>query len=85
LPADTAIVPLPAKIFLAGIPKTTVERIAGAILYAATDKDMESNGSAWLLPDDGPVLQIERAEFKVGVYDTIESKLGYVDVSVLWR
>ncbi|KAL0956837.1 hypothetical protein HGRIS_002949 [Hohenbuehelia grisea] len=72
--ADTNIVPLPAKLFLAGIPKTPVPRIAGAIFYAATDRSPASNGSAWLLTDDGPVFQVPKEEFKEGVYGMIDRR-----------
>jgi len=72
--ADTAIVPVVAKLFLAGIPKTPVERIAGAIFYAATDEDMETSGSGWLLADDGPVFRVDKEEFKLGVYKMIDER-----------
>ncbi|KAF8893434.1 hypothetical protein BD779DRAFT_1467786 [Infundibulicybe gibba] len=72
--ADTAIVPVVAKLFLAGIPLTPVPRIAGAIFYAATSPDPETNGCAWLLPDDGPVFLVPREEFKLGVYKMIDDR-----------
>lgn len=66
------------KAFLAGIPKTPIERIAGAILYAATDVNMESSGSAWLLPDNGPVYKLEKEAFKLGVYGMIDNRANAV-------
>jgi hypothetical protein len=72
--SDTGIVPLPVKIILAGIPKTPVSRVAGAIFYAATDRDEKSNGSAWLLVDDGPVFMVPKEEFKQGVYKMIDDR-----------
>jgi len=72
--ADTDIVPIPAKLFLAGIPKTPVPRIAGAVVQAATNPDPETNGCAWLLPDDGPVFMVPREEFKLGVYEMIDKR-----------
>jgi len=72
--ADTGIVPVPVKVFLAGIPKTPVSRIAGAIFYAATDSDEKSSGSAWLLVDDGPVFMVPKEEFKQGVYKMIDDR-----------
>jgi hypothetical protein len=71
---DTAIVPLAAKVFLAGIPLTPVSRIAGAIFYSATNPDPETSGCAWLLPDDGPVFLVPREEFKMGVYKMIDER-----------
>ncbi|XP_006460744.1 hypothetical protein AGABI2DRAFT_203925 [Agaricus bisporus var. bisporus H97] len=72
--ADTAIVPLPVKVALAGIPLTPVPRIAGAIFHAATNPDPETNGCAWLLLDDGPVFRIKPEEFKQGVYGMIDNR-----------
>jgi len=76
--ADTGIVPVPVKIFLAGIPKTPVSRVAGAIFYAATDRDEKSSGSAWLLVDDGPVFMVPKEEFKQGVYKMIDDRANAV-------
>ncbi|KAF8972996.1 hypothetical protein BDZ97DRAFT_1912597 [Flammula alnicola] len=72
--ADTAIVPTPVKLFLAGIPLTPVPRVAGAIFYAATDPDMATSGSAYLLLDDGPVFMVPKEEFKEGVYKMIDDR-----------
>jgi len=72
--ADTGIVPITVKILLAGIPKTPVSRVAGAIFYAATDTDEKSSGSAWLLVDDGPVFMVQKEQFKQGVYKMIDDR-----------
>ena len=82
--SDTAIVPVPAKIFLAGIPKTPVSRIAGAVFYAATDRDEKSSGSAWLLVDDGPVFMVPKEQFKQGVYKMIDDRANAVLVYVIF-
>jgi hypothetical protein len=43
---------------LAGLPYTRVEHVAGAVLNAATDPDLEGTaGCAYTLPDDGPVVR----------------------------
>jgi len=54
---DTALVSTYSKVGLAGVPITPVERVAGAIVYASTDPDMETSGCPWLLPDDGYVFR----------------------------
>lgn len=74
LQLDTGIVPVSLKIILAGIPKTPVSRVAGAIFYAATDRDEKSSGSAWLLVDDGPVFMVPKERFKEGVYKMIDDR-----------
>ncbi|PPQ66321.1 hypothetical protein CVT26_011152 [Gymnopilus dilepis] len=82
--ADTAIVPIPVKLLLAGIPLTPVSRIAGAIFYAATDADPSSSGSSWLLTDDGPVFQVPKEEFKMGVYKMIDDRANAGKAADFW-
>ena len=72
---DTGIVPLVARIALAGIPMTPIERIAGAIVLCATDPDPETNGLPWLLPDEGPVYRLSREELVEGVYDMVNKRV----------
>ena len=78
LSSDTAIIPVPVKVLLAGIPKTPVSRVAGAIFYAATDSDENSSGSAWLLVDDGPVFMVPKEQFKQGVYKMLDDRANSI-------
>jgi len=55
----------------AGIPLVPIQRVGGAIILAATDRNMSSTGAAWLLPDSGPLLRLEKDVVKGGVYDII--------------
>jgi len=71
----TALAPTNFKVGLVGVPITPVERVAGAIVYAATDPDMETRGCPWLLPDDGYVSILEKERLKEGVYKMIGPKL----------
>ncbi|THU96729.1 NAD-binding protein [Dendrothele bispora CBS 962.96] len=72
--ADTGIVPIPAKLFLAGIPLVPVPRIASVIFYSATNPDPETSGRAFCLLDDGPAFQVPKEEFKLGVYGMIDQR-----------
>ncbi|KAH8824381.1 hypothetical protein DL96DRAFT_1531608 [Flagelloscypha sp. PMI_526] len=72
--ADTTILSLPTKVFLAGLPLTPVERIAGAITYSATSPNQEDHGCTWLLTDDGPVFRLPPEELKEGVYKIMETR-----------
>ncbi|KAK7040080.1 hypothetical protein VNI00_009885 [Paramarasmius palmivorus] len=72
--ADTGIVPLPAKLFMLGIPYTPVPRISGAIVYAATNPDPATSGCAYMLLDDGPVFKIPKEEFKLGIYKLVDER-----------
>ncbi|KAG7098317.1 hypothetical protein E1B28_000278 [Marasmius oreades] len=72
--ADTAIVPVPVKIFLSGIPLVPIPRIAGAIIYAASNPDRAASGCAYMVLDDGPVFRIPKEEFKLGVYKMIDER-----------
>ena len=65
-------------LFLSGIPKNTVQRVAGTIFYAVTDPDEKTNGAAWILADDGEVLMAVREEFKMGVYEMIDWRIDNV-------
>jgi len=42
----------------------------------ATNPDPATNGSAWLLTDDGPVFMVPKEEFKMGVYKMIDDRVN---------
>lgn len=67
---------------LAGIPLTSVQRVAGAIFYAATDPDESTNGNAWLLADDGEVFMVPKEEFKLGVYAMLDRRTNGIRACV---
>ena len=73
---------MPIKIAMAGIPQTPIQRVAGAIFYAATDPNMETSGCPWLLPDHSSVLRLDKEDLKEGVYKLInaraEAAMAYV-------
>jgi len=73
--SDTAIVPTEAKIMLAGIPKTPIPRIAGAIIRCATEPDLLTSAALWILPDDGPVFRINNQILSEGVYKLLNQRL----------
>lgn len=56
---------------IAGIPLVPIGRVGGAIIFAATDRNMSSTGAAWLLPDSGPLLRLGKDVVRGGVYDII--------------
>ena len=70
------------KLILAGLPLTPVPRIAGAVFRAATDPDIATSGCPWVLPDDGPVIRVEKEALRAGVYEMLDVRLrrvnGYV-------
>ena len=67
---------------LAGMPMTPVPRVAGAIFRAATDPDLSTSGCPWVLPDDGPVIRVEKEGLRQGVYKMLDNRIrraaGYV-------
>jgi len=73
--ADTSILELPVRLLLAGIPLTPIPRIAGAVFRAATDPDMSTSGCPWVLPDDGPVVRVEKEALRAGVYELLNRRL----------
>ena len=72
---DTSILQLPMKIILAGLPLTPVPRIAGAVFRGATDPDIATSGCPWVLPDDGPVIWVEKEVLRTGVYKAISQRM----------
>ncbi|KAH9980435.1 NAD(P)-binding protein [Russula compacta] len=77
--ADTSILGLPVKLFLAGLPLTPVPRIAGAVFRAATDPDVATSGCPWVLPDDGPVIRVEKEALRAGLYEILDRRLRRVN------
>lgn len=63
------------KVLIAGIPLVPIKRVGGAIILAATDRDMSSTGAAWLLPDGGPLFRLEKEVIRGGVYDVIVNRI----------
>src|ERR1700761_5336906 len=80
---DTGILGLPLKLLLAGIPLTPVPRIAGAIFRAATDPDLKTSGCPWVLPDDGPVIRVEKEALRTGVYLMLANRIRRATGQVL--
>ena len=64
---------------LAGLPLTPVPRIAGAVFRAATDPDAATSGCPWVLPDDGPVIRVEKEELRAGVYGMLDARIRRVN------
>src|SRR5258708_663257 len=74
-PKDTSILQLPTRLLLAGIPLTPVPRIAGAVFRAATDPDASTSGCPWVLPDDGPVIRVDKQALRAGVYELLNERI----------
>jgi hypothetical protein len=75
---DTSILELSTRVFLAGLPMTPVPRIAGAVFRAATDPDVSTSGCPWVLPDDGPVIRVEKEALRAGVYELLNARIRRV-------
>ena len=63
------------KVIMAGIPLVPVERVAGAVFRAATDKDPETIGAAYTLPDDRQVYLIKDTNIDEGVYGMLTERV----------
>lgn len=63
------------RLLLAGIPLTPISRIAGAVFRAATDPDPATSGCPWVLPDDGPVIRVEKEGLRGGVYEMLSARI----------
>ena len=67
------------KLILAGLPLTPVPRIAGAVFRAATDLDAATSGCPWVLPDDGPVIRVDKEGLRAGVYGMLDARIRRVN------
>ena len=76
---DTSILGLPVKLILAGLPLTPVPRIAGAVFRAATDPEATTSGCPWVLPDDGPVIRVDKEGLRAGVYGMLDARIRRVN------
>ncbi|KAI0293183.1 hypothetical protein B0F90DRAFT_1764067 [Multifurca ochricompacta] len=56
-------------------PVDAVPRIAGAIFLTATDPDPATSGCPWVLPDDGPVIRLEKESLRNGVYKMMDERI----------
>ncbi|KAI0296844.1 hypothetical protein BC826DRAFT_187240 [Russula brevipes] len=66
------------RVLTAGVPLTPIARVAGAMFRAATDPDPATSGCPWLLPDDGPVLLLEKESMREGVYAMVNNRVRRV-------
>ncbi|KAJ7840393.1 hypothetical protein B0H14DRAFT_3696407 [Mycena olivaceomarginata] len=71
--SHTPILSLTARLVLTGSELLPATRVAQTVLYAATDPDPATSGCSWLLPDNGPIMRLERGEHPRG---HIRSKLA---------
>ncbi len=81
---DTAIVSIPAKVLLAGIPKVPIPRISKAIIHCATSNDETTSGGMWILPDGEEVFLVRKGqrELTEGVYKMLNQRLATIFRSV---
>jgi NAD(P)-dependent dehydrogenase (short-subunit alcohol dehydrogenase family) len=75
---DTNILPTSTRVILAGCAMTPIERVAGAILNAATDPDWTTNGATYTLPDEKEVFRISAQELAVGSYEILRDRIKSV-------
>jgi len=76
--ADTDILGAPVRVLLAGMPWASIERISGAAVLAATDPDLDTDGSCYTIPDGGSVFRIPRQELTGGIYGVLNERVSKV-------
>ncbi|KIY44528.1 NAD(P)-binding protein [Fistulina hepatica ATCC 64428] len=74
--AETGIINPEVRVLIAGLPRASVPRIADAIVYCATNPDPKTDGCAWLLLNDGPVVRVDRDMLKTGVYEVLDDRVN---------
>ncbi|KAJ7863329.1 NAD(P)-binding protein [Mycena olivaceomarginata] len=60
----------------AGSELLPATRVAQTVLYAATDPDPATSGCSWLLPDNGPIMRLERENIREGTYGVINDRIA---------
>ena len=75
--AETAMISPRERLMFAGIPLTPMARIVGAIVSAATDPDLNTTGSAYVLPDSGLTFRVSQEFFTLGIYGLINKRVGW--------
>ncbi|EIN11466.1 NAD(P)-binding protein [Punctularia strigosozonata HHB-11173 SS5] len=73
---DTGILPPAMKVLMAGLPWAPLDRVANAIFYSSTDPSAETSGATYLIPDDGPVLRVEKERITAGIYAVLDRRLS---------
>ncbi|KAJ7141916.1 hypothetical protein C8R43DRAFT_1071539 [Mycena crocata] len=76
--ADTPLLSKTARLVLTGTELVAVHRIAQTVLYATTDPDTTTSGCSWLLPDNGPILRLEKETIHEGTYTLINSRIANI-------
>lgn len=64
---------------LAGLPMVPIDRIAKTIFISATDPDLSTSGSAYVLLDDGLALRLEPEMIRAGVYKVMEDRAIFAE------
>ncbi|KAG8829958.1 hypothetical protein FRC17_005720 [Serendipita sp. 399] len=83
---ETPILPKATLAILAGIPKTPLHRVAGAIVNAAMDPDWNTNGAMYTLPDEEKVFRVDRQELGSSVYKLLNDRInGIVRIQSKFR
>ncbi|KAJ7016444.1 hypothetical protein C8F04DRAFT_981660, partial [Mycena alexandri] len=72
----TPILSLTARLVLTGSELLPATRVAQTVLYAATDPDPATSGCSWLLPDNGPIMRLERENIREGTYGVINDRIA---------
>ncbi|KAJ6484306.1 NAD(P)-binding protein [Mycena vulgaris] len=76
--ADTPILSLTTRLVLTGSVLLPPTRVAQTIFNAAADPDPATSGCSWLLPDNGPIMRLERENIREGTYGMINDRIARV-------
>ncbi|KAJ7359468.1 hypothetical protein DFH08DRAFT_686193, partial [Mycena albidolilacea] len=69
--ADTQLLSIAARVVLLGPELLPVSHIAQTVLSIAADPDNITSGCSWLMPDNGPILRLQRENINEGTYKMI--------------
>ncbi|KAJ7359486.1 hypothetical protein DFH08DRAFT_686304 [Mycena albidolilacea] len=83
--ADTQLLSTAARVVLLGSELLPVSRIAQTVLCAAADPDDTTSGCSWLMPDNGPILRLQRESIDEGTYKMINDRIARFKMYAVFR
>lgn len=69
------------QVILAGMPYSRMSAVAGAVVLAATDPDLSTNGSVYTIPDDKEVFRVDHKDldlFDAGLYKQLGDRVASI-------
>ncbi|SJK97070.1 uncharacterized protein ARMOST_00320 [Armillaria ostoyae] len=74
--SDNDTLPSFVEVSTKDLSLSPIARVSGSIFHSATNPEKETNGRAWLIPDDGPLYMVPREDLNEGVFRTYNKRFN---------